>query len=167
MFNYFFRLLGYLTKKLSSYRAIELTRGIATLPVVLALSIMIIAIIVGITAVTFNESFISQGGIQSGKAMYYAEVGARDALVRIARNKNYPCAAPALPTGCYSIDMVTNGCSTNNGCARVVVDTGTAPKIINVEGRAGGNIRKIQVNVTFDGSSNGEITSTSWQELTN
>lgn len=153
--------------KCYSTRRVNATRGIATLPIVLALSIMIIAIIVGITAVTFNESFVSQGSVQSGKAMYYAEVGARDALVRIARNKNYSCDSPVLPTGCYSIDMVTSGCSMNDGCARVVVDTGTAPKIINVEGRVGGNIRKLQVNVTFDGSSNGEISSTSWQELTN
>ena len=65
--------------------------------------LMILAIIVGITAVTFNESFVAQGGVQSGKALYYAEVGARDALVRIARNKNYSCTSPALPTGCYSM----------------------------------------------------------------
>ena len=140
-------------------------RGIATLPVVMALSIMILAIIVGITAVTFNESFVAQGGVQSGKALYYAEVGARDALVRIARNKNYSCVSPALPTGCYSIDMVTSGCSTNDGCARVTVDTGTTPKIVTSEGRAGNNARKMQVNVTLD--TDGLITASSWQELNN
>ncbi len=147
--------------------AARFARGIATLPVVMALSIMILAIIVGVTAVTFNESFVAQGGVQSGKALYYAEVGARDALIRVARNKNYSCASPALPTGCYSIDMVTNGCSTNDGCARVTVDAGASPKTITAEGRAGNNARKIQASVTFDGAGNGEISSVSWQELTN
>ena len=145
--------------------AARFARGIATLPVVMALSIMILAIIVGITAITFNESFVAQGSVQSGKALYYAEVGARDALVKIARNKNYSCASPALPTGCYSIDMVTSGCSGNDGCACVIVDTGTAPKIVTAEGRAGNNARKVQVSVTLD--TDGLITASFWQELNN
>lgn len=145
--------------------AARIARGIATLPVVMALSIMILAIVVGVTAITFNESFVAQGGVQSSKALFYAEVGARDALVRVARNKNYSCASPALPTGCYSIDMVSSGCSGNDGCVRVTVDTGTSPKIITAEGRAGNNARKVQVSVTLD--TNGLITASSWQELNN
>lgn len=145
----------------------ELERGVIALPAVLALSIIILALIIGISAMTFNEGFVSLGGVQSAKALNYADVGARDALLRIGRNKNYNCTAPALPTGCYQIDTVANGCATNEGCARVTVDNGTSPKIINVEGRATSFTRKIQVNVTFDASLNGEITSTQWQELTN
>ncbi len=155
----------FLTIEPTSYRANKLSRGIATLPVVMALSIMILAIIVGVTAVTFNESFVAQGGVQSGKALYYAEVGARDALVKVARKKNYSCDTPALPTGCYTIDMVTSGCSTNDGCARVTVDTGVTTKIITAEGRAGNNARKVQVSVTLD--TDGLITASSWQELNN
>jgi len=141
--------------------------GMVTLPAVIALSIIILALIIGISTLTFNESFVSLGGAQSAKALNYAEVGAHDALIRIARNKNYTCATPALPTGCYQIDTITNGCATNEGCARVTVDAGTNPKTINVEGRATNFIRQLQVGVTFDASLNGEITSTQWQELTN
>lgn len=140
--------------------------GIVTLPAVIALSIIMLALVIGISTLTFNESFVSFGGVQSAKAENYAEVGARDALLRIARNKNYSCLT-ALPAGCYQIDMVTNGCATNEGCVRVTVDAGTSPKMINVEGRASSFIRKLQVSVTFDGSANGEIVSTQWQELTN
>lgn len=143
------------------------SRGIATLPIVLALGILILATIIGISAMTFSEGFVAQGNTLSAKARAYAEAGARDALVRIARQKTYFCDTPALPTGCYSIDMTTNGCSTNDGCARVTVSSATAPKVILSEGRASNYTRRVQVSVTFDGSGNGEITSTSWQEINN
>ncbi len=144
-------------------------RGIATLPTVLVLGVMALAVAVGITAVSLTESFISQGSAQSSRALFYAEAGARDALIKIARNKNY-----TYTTGeGYLIDFSTNGCSLLNDCAKVSVSVGTGdtgnPKIITSKGIMKASARRIQVNVIFDGGTvgDGEITSAVWSELTN
>ena len=147
--------------------------GIATLPTVMVLGMMTLAVVVSITSIAFNELFISQGLAQSSNALFYAEGGARDALTRIARKKNYMCST----TDCYSIDFVTNGCTNNSDCARVSVSSGLGttanPKIIMSKGIMKAGMRRIQVSVILDNgttvasSQNGEITSTTWTELTN
>ena len=139
--------------------------GVATIPTVLAMVVLIVAISAGLAAMSISDILASHGFFQSGKAFFYAEAGARDALMRIARNKNYNCAAPS--SGCYQIEFLTGGCSNNDGCAKITVSAAASPKVIVSEGRVKGNIRKVQVNVTFDASANGKIESASWQELTN
>ena len=148
-------------------------KGVATLPTVMILGIMALAVAVGITAVAFTESFISLGSSQSSKALFYAEAGARDALLKIARNKNYSCAT----TDCYSLDFSTNGCSTLNDCAKVSVstDAGTTanPKIITSKGIMKSSTRTIQVSVLLDAGTSvatdqyGAITSATWSEIKN
>ena len=140
--------------------------GVATLPTVMILGILSLSVAVGITAVALTESFISQGSAQSSRALFYAESGARDALIRIARNKNYTCAT----ADCYSIDFSTNGCSTGNDCARVSVSGGVGtsgdPKVITAKGVMKASIRTMEVRVIFDASGNGEISSATWSEVT-
>lgn len=140
--------------------------GIATLPTVMVLGVLSLAVAVGITAVALTESFISQGSAQSSRALFYAESGARDALMRIARNKNYTCAT----TDCYSIDFSANGCSTGNDCARVSVSGGVgtsgSPKIITSKGIMRASARTMEVRVVLDTSGNGEISSVAWNEIT-
>lgn len=145
------------------------SRGVATLPTVLVLGVMTLAVVVGITAVSLTESFISQGSAQSSKALFYAESGARDALVKIARNKNYTCSA----TDCYTIDFSVNGCSLLNDCAKVSVSAGVGtvgdPKIITSKGIMKASARTIRVSAIID--ANGQIatstTETVWTEIIN
>ncbi len=65
-------------------------KGIATLPTIFALIILVVAVSVGISALSLSASFISLGSYQSSQALVYAEAGARDALLRIVRNKTTP-----------------------------------------------------------------------------
>ena len=148
-------------------------KGIATLPTVIVLGMIILAVVVSISSVAFNELLNSQGQAQSSSALFYAEAGARDALLRISRDKNYSCVA----TDCYSIDFVANGCSTNTDCAKVSVSSGVGtsadPKIITSKGIMKVATRTMQVTVVLDNGTslaanqNGEITSTTWTEVTN
>ena len=148
-------------------------KGIATLPTVMILGMMTLAIVVSITSMAFNELLISQGASQSSNALFYAEAGARDALTRIARNKNYTCST----TDCYSLDFINNGCSNNTDCAKVTVSAGLGttgdPKIITSKGIMKSSNRSVQVSVVLDSGTtdtslqNGEITSSTWTELTN
>lgn len=147
-------------------------RGIATLPTVIVLGMMILAVVVSITSLTLNGLLISQGQAQSSSALFYAEAGARDALVRIARNKNYTCAT----VDCYSMDFVADGCANNTDCAKISVSSGLGttsdPKIITSKGIMKVSTRVMEVRVTLDSGTtdasfqNGEITTTAWTELT-
>lgn len=142
-------------------------RGVASLPAIMAIIIFIVVISLGMTALSLTEIFISAGQNQSSQALFYAEAGAQDGLIRVARNKNYTCAI----TDCYSIDFITNGCLTNEGCARVTVSSGVGsgldPKIITSKGQVKNKTRTIAVRVTFDASLHGEISQVTWTELVN
>lgn len=148
-------------------------RGIATLPSVIVIGLMALAVVVSITSMAFNELLISQGASQSSSALFYAEGGARDALTRIARNKKYTC----VTTDCYPIDFITNGCASGTDCSKVSVSSGIGttadPKIITSKGIMKASVRTLQVNVILDSGTttasdqSGEITSTTWTELTN
>lgn len=145
-------------------------RGIATLLTVIVIGMMALAVVVSITSVALNELLISQGQAQSANALFYAESGARDALVRIVRDKNYTCST----TDCYSIDYVTNGCANNTNCAKVSVsaNVGTTPnlsKIITSKGIMKASTRTVQVTVILDGglADQGQVTSTTWTEIIN
>lgn len=144
-------------------------RGIATLPTILALMVLLLVLAVGVTYLSFTENQISGGQNNSSQALQYAEAGARDALQRIARNKNYNCAASST-ANCYSVAFFSDGCTANTGCAQVAVSTASgtasAPKIVTSTGIVGSNQRTIQVQVIFDSNLNGQIATTTWTEVT-
>ena len=144
-------------------------RGVATLPAVMVLASLTLTVAVGITALSLTNSFVSESGTQSASALFYAEVGARDALTKIVRNKSYTCAS----ADCYTIELVSGGCSGSfDGCAQVSVSaaagTTAAPKIIISEGVVRSNSRTLQVSVVMDDgvATDGQITGTTWTELT-
>lgn len=142
-------------------------RGIAATQIVIVMAAMIVVIGLEILGLGFARSMISGGGSESARAYRYAETGARDALVRIARNKSYACTA----ADCYTLDMVAGGCSNGTGCSTVSVSAGVGtngdPKIITAKGIVNNKSRTLQVTVIFDVSLNGEISSTTWTEVTN
>lgn len=141
--------------------------GFATIPTILAVSVMILVIAAGIAASTFTEGASSVVEKQSSMALRYAEDGAKDALMRIARNKNYTCVI----ADCYSLDMAVNGCVSNEACAKVSVSAGVGskadPKIVTSSGIVDDKTRKVEVQVIYDVSGYGEMGTTTWQELTN
>ena len=134
--------------------------GVATLPTVLLLGAMALVVAVSVTALSFTELFISQGSAQSSRAQFYAEAGARDALIRVARNMAYTCPGAA----CYQIEFSPSGCPYND-CAQVTVEGASSPKTITSKGIMKSSTRTLQVTATLD--TNGQITATTWNEVTN
>ena len=133
-------------------------QGVATIPIILALTILVIAIGLAISTVAFNETSITQDFSRSSQALAYAEAGARDALIKVTRDGGYTSAG-------YNIDFVTSGCAAPyNGCATVTVASATSPKVIESTGKVKNNIRKVRTTVTVD--SNWVITGTVWEEVT-
>lgn len=136
-------------------------RGVATLPMVMVLGILALVVAVSATTLSFTELMISQGGGQSSRAQFYAESGARDALIRIVRNKAYLCAT----ADCYTIDFSTGGCASGNDCAKVQVTGNDTAKTVISKGVMKSSIRTLQVAVTLD--TDGQVTSAAWSEVTN
>jgi len=151
---------------------IQKTRGVATIPIVLILGVLALAIALGVATLSYNDSTISQSSNQSSRALFYAEAGARDALTKIARDKTYTCAS----ADCYLVDFISNGCTNNTDCAKVTVSSGAGttgdPKIITSKGIMKSSTRTMQVSVTLDSGTGdptlqyGAITNTEWTELT-
>lgn len=140
------------------------SRGVATLPTVMVMGVMALAVAVGLTSVALNESFISQGSGQSSRALFYAEAGARDALIRIARNKNFATSSYATY---FSTDLTTCAAG-NNGCALVsVATTTTTTSVATSTGYMKSSQRTIVVNVTLSSDDYGTIATTTWREATN
>jgi hypothetical protein len=141
--------------------------GFATIPTILALSALILVAAVGIAAATYTQTTTNAAVEQSAAALSYAEAGAKDALMRIARNKNYDCPS----VDCYTLDMAPNGCLAGVGCAKISVsaDAGTTeyPKIITAKGIVQNKTRTLEVQVIYDSNGYGEINSAVWQELAN
>lgn len=130
--------------------------GIASIPTVLVLMALIISVGALIASISISDNTSVSDSNNSEKALNYAQLGARDALEKIARNKDY--------VGTYNINVVNGGCSaTQLDCAVVTVSAGASPKIVNVEGQKSDAKRKIQVDVNLD--VNGLITSYNWQEF--
>ncbi len=130
--------------------------GIASIPTILVLMALIISVGALIATISISDNISVNDTNNSGRALNYAQLGAKDALERIARNKDY--------SGSYSIEIVSGGCSgIFSGCASVNVSSGLAPKIINIEGRKEDIKRKIQVDVNLD--ENGLILNYDWKEL--
>lgn len=129
--------------------------GAASIPTVIVLLALIMSAGVVISSLSISDNLSVNQTTNSDKALNYAQLGTKDALERVVRNKNY--------TGSYQIEIVSGGCSGSfSGCVNINVSSGSNPKIINSEGRLGDVIRKIQTDVNLD--SNGLITNYNWKE---
>lgn len=130
--------------------------GVASVPTVIVLMALIVSAGVVISSISISDNLSVSQSNNSDKALNYAQLGAKDALERVVRNKDY--------TGAYNLELVSGGCvDPFIGCVSVTVNPDSNPKIINSEGQMGEVKRKIQVNVNLD--ENGLITNYAWQEL--
>lgn len=144
--------------------------GIIALPMVIFLTVIIVAITVGLGAVSYNENVNSFGVSKSATALSYALTGARDALERIARNSAFSeitwTDATDASNGSYKIKIDSSDCASNlDGCARIKVNytANKSPTIITSEGVSGNYKRKIQIDALVD--ANGVIASTTAVEI--
>lgn len=144
-------------------------QGAAALVSISALALFLLFISIGVGTISFSENAVSGGVSDSKRALIYAEAGAREALIRIARNKAYSCATPALPTGCVVLEMQSGGCTDNTACVRVIVDTDpgslASPKTVESRGYAGTVSRTIRTEVQYDTSLYGEMATTTWMDV--
>jgi hypothetical protein len=134
--------------------------GIASIPTVIVLLALILSAGALIASISISDNLSVSESNNSDKALNYAQLGAKDALEKVARNKDYATSSSLL-------NIVSGGCtSPYRGCAStsVAIKTSTTTQIISW-GLLGDSIRKIQVDVNLDPNGNGLISSHAWQEF--
>lgn len=131
-------------------------KGVAALPTIIVVSMIILLIGVGLTSSGFIEGLGSFGELESKKSLFAAEAGAMDAFKRISRNT-------ACNTG-GSPDCSNYNLAIGDATATISVSGANTKTIISI-GQVGLKKSKIQVLVSI--GADGKITQTSWQQLTN
>ncbi len=130
-------------------------KGAMALSSILALSIILLALGLAMSFTSFIENNIVYNQNKASNAFYVAEAGARDAIEKVVRNKNFS-------NGGYSLAMA-------GGSATIVVnkDVPAAERTeILSTGVSGANTKKIRVvlNTDANNDNNGKVTIESWEE---
>ncbi len=149
----------------------ERVKGFVSIPLVIGLSILILSLGLVSSLTASNDVTSSFFTSNSSKALFYAETGVRDALVRLTKDKLYnPDPNP------YEINFTTDTSgavgsvctSLNDPCAIIRVGSGTVvstPRVITVTGKYKDAVRKIQYDAVFN--ANTEIVSIKHIEVQN
>lgn len=125
--------------------------GIALLPIVLALSLAMLMITLGMASVSFAET--DAGGLieSSSRAFFAAEAGVTDALRRIGKDPSFVLSQYILELPATSAEVTVQ---------REVRDVGIA-RIIST-GSSGETTRRLEVSVQV--GLYGKVTPISWHE---
>lgn len=144
---------------MSTKKAKKNQAGLVSLPTVLVIGMLILAVGISVAAIAFSENLSTMKLTQSPLALFYAESGANDALERIVRNKNFTASST------YQIPFDDDGCSTDAKCAIIMVGAYTNTRVITSTGIYGTLKRSVRVDVTFDPLSDGEVQYINWREI--
>ena len=123
-------------------------RGVALLPMILVLFGLVMVVGVAIAGISVSENTISSTKDASDEALAIAESGIQDALMKLARDKDFTSAG-------YNL-------SVSGGTATIIVPSGSS-KDITSTGALNNKTRKIQLTVNAD--ANGKITQSGWTEV--
>lgn len=130
-------------------------KGIAALPVLILLTLIILLVGIAVSGVGFIESALALDQTQSREAYYIAEMGVNDALVKLTRNKDFISIGYCL----------NNACNTDRYASITVA--GTNVKTITSDGFVKNKQRRIQVTTQDVQINNGKIiiNAGDWKEL--
>lgn len=126
-------------------------KGIIDLSTIIIISLIILAIGLSLLSGGFLQNLIGVTSVKSQEAFYLSDSGTQDALIKVARNKNF------TNTG-YSPNITDSGETLN------IVVSGSDTKTIQSSSDIQNRNRNIQMNISLN--SDGQITSYSWQETT-
>ena len=138
-----------MTRSISNKTALH-DKGAIALPTVLILAAALLAIGLAMNLASFNKIEIIKNNENALNAYYIAEAGTRDALEKVARDKNYNTD--------YTLQL-------NNGTATIDFSNSPPPNqiIITSTGFFDNNTKKIQASFEMD--SNGKLTPLSKKEI--
>lgn len=125
-------------------------KGAIALPTILMLASLLLAIGLAMNLTSYNKIEIIKNNENALSAFYIAEAGIKDAMEKVARNKNYSAN--------YILQV-------NNGSANIDFNSSPPPNqiIITSTGIFDSNTKKIRASFNVD--NNGKLTPLSWEEI--
>src|SRR3989338_7236597 len=91
------------------------SRGVALLPLVFVFAGLVVTVALAFSAISIAQSIAVESEFGAARALHYAETGLNDALMRLARDREYRCSAD----DCYTIPFAPDGCTQNIACVVV------------------------------------------------
>lgn len=141
-------------------------QGIAAITSILIIVILTLLISLAASTSGITEGVVSKYQYQAGQAYAAAESGAQDAMIRIARNKNYSSAGYYIPSGC--------SLNSSLKCTRVVVEKdaqsvcsqaiSSGQDCVISTGTLEGKSKTVEVILNVNATS-GKIEIVSWREI--
>lgn len=159
------------TKPQNRLTAKPLERGIAALPTVIVIGTLVLLIVVALISSGMIENAISFGHSQSQEAYVVAELGAQDAIMRIARNKDFESAGYQITVSNGTANITVSGVTTKTivSAGTVSNKTRTLQVVANVGvcngGTNDGNACAIHTDCPSGGCGFGKLKQTSWTEV--
>lgn len=129
-------------------------KGVAALPTIIIIAMIILLAGIGAASSGFVENLISYSELENKKALFAAEAGAKDAFKRIGRNKD--CNLGGSPT-CASYSIAIGDATST------ITVSGAENKTILSSGQIGNIEVKIQVETYFD--ANNKLIQSSWRQI--
>ena len=146
-------MISSLELKAQSYK-LKANNGVAALPTIIIVAMIILLASIGAASSGFVENLISYSELESKKALFAAEAGAKDAFKRIGRNKD--CNIGGSST-CASYSIAVGDATST------ITVSGTNNKTILSSGQVGNIEVRIQVEAYLD--QNNKLIQSSWKQL--
>lgn len=146
-------MIGKLELKAQSSK-LKANNGVAALPTIIIIAMIILLASIGAASSGFVENLISYSELESKKALFAAEAGAKDAFKRIGRNKD--CNIGGSST-CASYSIAVGDATST------ITVSGTNNKTILSSGQVGNIEVRIQVEAYLD--QNNKLIQSSWKQL--
>lgn len=148
-------------------------KGIAALPTIIIISLFVLLISVALISSGLIENAISFGHKESQEAYVAAEFGARDAIIRISRDKDFTSAGYTITAGAGGANVTVSGTTT-----KTIVSIGTVSNktrkiqvVVNVGvcngGSNDGNACTAHSSCPGGGCGFGKVKQVSWEEVIN
>lgn len=126
--------------------------GVAMLPMILALSFIILVVVLSLATIGYVETNIGSAQKKADEGFFVASAGVSDALIRIARDKNYSSSGYTLSVGNGSANIVVQKDTPVSGSS-TITSTGTV------------SVSKRKIKMIVNVSSYGKVTTYSWAEV--
>jgi len=142
--------------------SIKSARGVALLPLVFVFAGLVVTVALAFSAISIAQGIAVESEFGASRALHYAEAGLSDALMRLARDRDYRCDT----ADCYTLPFAENGCVQNIACAYVTIEDGATENTLRIVARgiANTNVRILERIATFDAENTGAHTLTTWCE---
>lgn len=132
----------------------DYSKAVAALPTIIIVAMIILLASIGAASSGFVENLISYSELESKKALFAAEAGAKDAFKRIGRNKDCNVGGSAT---CASYSIAVGDATST------ITVSGANNKTILSSGQVGNIEVKIQVETYFD--ANNKLIQSTWKQI--